>query len=1012
MESKRTLRYVATGLLLLAWMSRAVLADTIIYVDPEAPGANDGSSWEDAYICLQNALEGTVGAAEIRVAQGIYRPDQRTVLARAGDDRYIQSTRDLDETFRMRQGVVIKGGYAGYGHPRPDTRNVEAYPSILTGDLRGNDADLESLEWQSLTDFVTDPARNDNCHTVVTASSVTSSSVLDGFTITGGRGYGATVASTRTRTSPPVISDYPAVTPTTHGGGALIDTARPRFVQCTFYRNTTEAFNTGASGGAGAVCGDASPTFENCSFVENVAWAEGDEVWSYGAGLFCRSSDPALIDCTFTRNVAVGAERRCAGGAIACFASNPQLTGCSFVGNHAINSFGGAFYSRLLSAPTLTDCIFERNSAYAGGAFYGVDESTSSLTGCVFWANEAADVVTSDETDETSDDDPDDSDTSRTRGDEADPDEQDENAADGQGGALYSAASGLTTLARCRFLGNTAGAGGALSGAGEVTLINCVFSGNTAKLGGALDVHGDNGVTITDCTFATNQASQRGNTFYAWAQSVLEFSNCILWDEPPIDESSMSAEINIAYSNVRGGGFGQGSINADPRFQDPAGADELPGTPDDDLRLSVGSPCIDVGNQDLLPEGVTTDLAGQPRTAGPEIDMGAYEFDGPYNYYVDAINGDDEQEGYSPRQAFATIQRGIEAASNGYTVVVLPGIYTEEINFDGKAITVAGSQGGAILEAPGGYGVSFYTAERSTSILKNLAIQNCDVGIFIAGTSPTIQNVTLANNEFGIAAYAGAIPDISNCILWDNIDGDLFDCTATYSCIEQESEGEGNISVDPLFADSVGGDYHLLSERGRFVPGFGLWAFDAQTSPCVDAGDPWLDTGAERVPNGGRINLGAFGGTPQASLSEWPLPGDINHDGIVDGNDLDIINEHWQEELPGRAESTPTETNSLQPNPARWDIEGQPCEVHGGGNAFDYYVEMTATEVVSSAGPVEYFFECDQSDFSSGWQVERTYTVLVGRTGQGLRFRVRARDAIGNTTAWSEWARATMEGEN
>ena len=76
------------------------------------------------------------------------------------------------------------------------------------------------------------------------------------------------------------------------------------------------------------------------------------------------------------------------------------------------------------------------------------------------------------------------------------------------------------------------------------------------------------------------------------------------------------------------------------------------------------------------------------------------------------------------------MQEAIDVAVAGDEVVLADGTYTVEgntqealqgLSFDGKAITVAGSNGGVILEAPGGYAVSFYTAERSTSVLKNLS---------------------------------------------------------------------------------------------------------------------------------------------------------------------------------------------------------------------------------------------------------------------------------------------------
>lgn len=592
--------------------------------------------------------------------------------------------------------------------------------------------------------------------------------------------------------------------------------------------------------------------------------------------------------------------------------------------------------------------------------------------------------------------------------------------------------------------------------------------------------------------------------------------------------------------------------------------------------------------------------------------------------YVDAINGDDTNDGRTPQTAFATIQKGIDAAEEDYwpvppprspgilatpampvTVLVYPGVYTEALNFKGKAITVASAKDAAILEAPADYAVSFYSGEGPASVLKNFVIRNSYLGIFLAGSSPTIANLTVVDNEFGIAAYARATPTISNCILWNNTDGDSFGCEATYSWVQQElpterPEGlvshwkfdefvriitrdsiganhasvhgaqwtpgrvggafnldgdgdyievpadaslepehitvslwvrpiggryiitnseedddgafvvqlrangdlqsivhthdvprygtvvsisknqwhhvvmtydgdrmktylDGNLmaddnvvdgplpadgnklymgnreqgdrdfdgtldevmifsralfagevramymaavtgvfDIDPLFVDPENGDYHLRSERGRYWPEHGVWVLDDVTSPCVDAGDPSMGPVNERMPNGGRINMGAYGGTPYASMSEWPIAGDLNRNGIVDLSDLGVFCEQWLAELPVTSIFSPDSTPP-QPNPAQWAPDGQPKEVYGGAGVFDYRVEMTAVQATDASGSVEYFFECtSQPGWSSRWQASNSYTVLVGQGGQALRFRVKARDLYGNETAWSE----------
>lgn len=263
-------------------------------------------------------------------------------------------------------------------------------------------------------------------------------------------------------------------------------------------------------------------------------------------------------------------------------------------------------------------------------------------------------------------------------------------------------------------------------------------------------------------------------------------------------------------------------------------------------------------------------------------------------YYVDRTNGSDDNDGSSAKTPFATIQKGIEAAEDGDTILVYPGVYRERINFLGKAITVRSAEDAAVLEAPADFAVSFYMGEGPNSVLKNFVIRNSFMGIFIVQTSPTIANVTVVKNRYGVEAYAGAEPDISNSILWYNSGDDLFGCQAHYSCIQRGGEGQGNLSADPMFVDAENGDYHLRSQRGRYWPEHDVWVLDKVTSPCIDSGDPTADYSEEPRPNGARINMGAYGGTAYASLNEAPwLDCDTNRDGVVDMMDYALLAENW-----------------------------------------------------------------------------------------------------------------------
>jgi hypothetical protein len=86
-------------------------------------------------------------------------------------------------------------------------------------------------------------------------------------------------------------------------------------------------------------------------------------------------------------------------------------------------------------------------------------------------------------------------------------------------------------------------------------------------------------------------------------------------------------------------------------------------------------------------------------------------------------------------------------------------------------------------------------------------------------------------------------------------------------------------------------DFHLQSEYGRWDTNSQSWVNDSNTSPCIDAGDPNSDWAGEPWPNGKRINMGAYGGTEQASKNGNPADFDI--DGAVDFADFAEFSNKW-----------------------------------------------------------------------------------------------------------------------
>jgi len=188
-----------------------------LFVRADAAGANNGTSWANAYTNLQTALAAAASGDEVWVAAGTYKPS---------------ATTDRTASFALKNGVAIYGGFAG-SETLLSQRNPAANVSILSGDIG------------------TAGVATDNSYHVVTADgTVTASGILDGFTITAGRADSG-------------------VDPTDRGGGVYTILGSPAFVRCTF------SANHASNRGGGVRVASGSPSFTDCTFQGNTASTAG-----------------------------------------------------------------------------------------------------------------------------------------------------------------------------------------------------------------------------------------------------------------------------------------------------------------------------------------------------------------------------------------------------------------------------------------------------------------------------------------------------------------------------------------------------------------------------------------------------------------------------------------------------------------------------------------------------------------------------------------------------------------
>ena len=296
---------------------------SVMFVDAEAPGGGDGSSWANAYNCLRDALAAAQQGQQVWVAEGAYRPDQGSGI----------TPNDPNATFTLNNCVTVCGGFAGNEDPSTfdlSLRDLATRKTVLSGDI----GILGSVD--------------DNSFHVVTAGGVDPTAILDGCVIQDGNaenfplppyhGGGIYIVS-----GSPTIRNciFRANRAANYGGGLYCDNGGPELVDCLFTGNFA-----GAEGGGSSIWGG-TPTLMHCTFTDNEALNAGGGMTS--------TSDATLVNCAFIDNLSATV-----GGGMVNVNCNPNLVNCTFTNNQA-DAYGGGMYN-VGSNLSIVNCILWGNS--------------------------------------------------------------------------------------------------------------------------------------------------------------------------------------------------------------------------------------------------------------------------------------------------------------------------------------------------------------------------------------------------------------------------------------------------------------------------------------------------------------------------------------------------------------------------------------------------------------------------------------------------------------------------
>ncbi len=594
-------------------VATGVASPSVIYVDRDAVGLADGSSWADAFPEPGAAFAAASPGDQIWIATGRYVPPL--------------------SGWTINEGLTVFGGFAGRETDASE-RDPLANPTVFDADTLANDAEKGP------------DTESDNAERLLLIDAPGGAVVLSGLVIKSAEGLSAV----------DVTAD-----------GLLVD-------RCRFLANrrtvAEDIDGLDTSPGAAIMIREAVATavVRDSRFEDGLAFA-GDVVPGYakGGAIWTAADETTIVRCEFIDNVCL-ASSGTDGGGIFWKRGALEVRNSEFVGNIASGGDGGAIQGRPVEANPgdgllVTDSRFEGNWAtqatFGSGGAIDIIGPRVSIVRCDFLGNIAT----------------------------------------GDGGAVYvlpefeAGPEVDIRIVASRFIANSSGdEGGAIwlnsrnDGPGFMRLDGCLIAQNSAANAGGAYLGG--GGTVTNCTVASNDGiltyfggavggGLLAQVFQSAPDPELVVSNSVFWGNlaaGATDENaqyyatSNYASAVVGYSiieNWTGLLGGVGNAGGDPLFADPDGADDAPGTPDDDYSPLAGSPAIDAGDTGVVPsdafdldddgdtaEPMSLDAAGNDRLAddpatpdtgvgpAPVVDIGAFEFQAEPTACLADLDGD------------------------------------------------------------------------------------------------------------------------------------------------------------------------------------------------------------------------------------------------------------------------------------------------------------------------------------------------------------------------------------